>query len=165
MDRVIQKEALTRFLRKYRYVALVLLLGIVLMALPQVSEEETAQPQPVQTETSLQDALGNILSKVEGAGKVEVLLTQSSGEEILYQTDDDQTISDNSRDRRSQTVLVENSDRQKTGLVRQVNPPSYQGAIILAQGADSAVVRLSLMEAVMGATGLPSHCITILKMK
>lgn len=165
MDRVIQKEALTRFLRKYRYVALVLLLGVVLMALPQTSEEETAQPQPVQTETSLQDALGNILSKVEGAGKVEVLLTQSSGEEILYQTDDDQTISDNSRDRRSQTVLVENSDRQKTGLVRQVNPPSYQGAIILAQGADSAVVRLSLMEAVMGATGLPSHCITILKMK
>ena len=165
MDRVIQKETLTQFLKKYRYVALVLLLGVVLMALPQGAEEENAQQPPAQTETSLQDSLGNILSKVEGAGKVEVLLTQSSGEEILYQTDDDQTISENSRDRRSQTVLVEDSNRQKTGLVRQVNPPSYQGAIVLAQGADSAVVRLSLMEAVMGATGLPSHCITILKMK
>ena len=165
MDRVIQKETLTQFLKKYRYVALVLLLGVVLMALPQGAEVENAQQPPVQTEAALQDSLGNILSKVEGAWKVEVLLTQSSGEEILYQTDDDQTISESSRDMQSQTVLVEDSDRQKTGLVRQVNPPSYQGAIVLAQGADSAVVRLSLMEAVMGATGLPSHCITILKMK
>lgn len=166
MDWMTGKEAVVQTIKKYRYVAVVILAGILLMAVPQESgREATMVEKETGSEESLEAALSRILSRVAGAGNVEVLLAEKSGEQILYQTDEDQSQTDTARDLRRQTVLVEDSSRQKTGLVRQINPPVYQGAVVLAQGADNAAVRLSLVEAVMGATGLPSHCITVLKMK
>lgn len=166
MDWISCRNSLAEWIRKYRSVLLVLLAGLVLMLLP--SQEEGHQPQQ-QTQApspdSLQESLGGILSLIEGAGKVEVLLTESAGEEILYQTDDSLSTGENSSDRHRDTVMVSDSDRKETGLIRQINPPSYLGAVVLCQGADSANVRLSIVEAVMSVTGLPSNCITVLKMK
>lgn len=166
MDQRMKKDDFLRLLKKYRYAAVILLAGILLMCLPQEEKTEPAgETSLVSQEADLQESLSRILSKVEGAGKVEVLLTEKRGEEILYQTDEQRNQSDNALNQDRQTVLVENSDRQKTGLVRQVNPPVFQGAVIVSQGADSATVRLALVEAVMGATGLPSNSIKVLKMK
>ena len=61
--------------------------------------------------------------------------------------------------------MLTDSHRDQVGLVRQTIPPIYQGAIILCQGADSAAVRLAIIQAVAGATGLTSDRITVLKMK
>ena len=55
--------------------------------------------------------------------------------------------------------------RKQTGLVQQVNPPTYLGAVIVCQGADSASVRLAIVEAVGSVTGLSTDKITVLKMK
>ena len=41
----------------------------------------------------------------------------------------------------------------------------YQGAVIVCDGAGSAEIRLALTEAVRALTGIPSDCISILKMK
>ena len=102
-----------------------------------------------------------MLSRLYGAGEVEVLLTQACGEETIYQTDDNQS----REDFRTDTVIVTNQDRKETGLVKQVNAPIYLGAIVLCQGADSPQVKLSIVEAVSSATGLTSDRITVLKMK
>lgn len=156
------------YIKKYRYVALVLLAGLVLMALP---EGEDAQENTIQAkeetvcQENLEDALSQILSQIEGAGKVKVLLTEAAGEEILYQTDQDISQSDQGRDDRRETVLVTDTQRSQEGLIRQVNPPQYQGAIVLCQGAGSPAVKLSIAEAVSDATGLTFDRITVLKMK
>ena len=50
-------------------------------------------------------------------------------------------------------------------LLTQVEAPRYRGAVIVWQGGDNPTVRLSVVEAVSGATGLPSNRITVLKMK
>ena len=86
------------------------------------------------------------------------------GEEILYQCDEDSVRTEESADIRRQTVVLGGSQNQE-GLVRQINPPSYRGAVILCQGADSARVRLALVEAVSKAAGIGSDRITVLKMK
>ena len=79
----------------------------------------------------------------------------------MYQTDEDSA----SSGVRSDTVLLNGPDRSQTGLVRQVNPPTYLGAVIVCQGADSASVRLAIVEAVGSVTGLSTDKITVLKMK
>ena len=139
----------------------VLLAGIVLMLLPAQKETPAAQPVPTQPETTLQESLTEILSMVSGAGEVRVLLTEAAGEETVYQLDED---SDDSGLRR-ETVLVSDTNREKAGLVRRVNGPEYLGAVIVCQGADSAAVRLAIVEAVKSATGLSSDRISVLKMK
>lgn len=166
MDQRLKKDEFLQIAKKYRYAAVILLAGILLMCLPSEEATEIRENQKIiAEEENFQDTLSHILSMVEGAGKVEVLLTQKKGEEILYQTDEQRRQTDNALDRDQQTVLVENSERQKTGLIRQINPPVYLGAVIVSEGADSASVRLALVEAVMSATGLPSNCIMVLKMK
>ena len=161
-------ERIMDSVRKYRYVLLIALAGIFLMVLPEknASEKDAKTEQSeIITQIDLQDDLAEILSKIEGAGKVDVLLTQSEGEKILYQTDEDISTDTSSSDIRKDTVLITGNDRNETGLVRQINPPTYLGAIILCQGADKAGIRLSIVEAVMGVTGLTSDKITVLKMK
>lgn len=156
------------YIKKYRYVALVLLAGLILMVLPggNQSQEDTSKvTNPSEQPQDLQDSLAQILSQIEGAGKVKVLLTEAAGEEVLYQTDEDIDQSDQSRDVRRETVLVTDAQRSQNGLVRQVNPPQYQGAVILCQGAGSPSVKLSVVEAVSDATGLTYDRITVLKMK
>ena len=121
----------------------------------------TAEPEPIAKTQTLQEQLSDLLSRMEGAGRVEVLLTLATGEETLYQTDGDRT----SETERFDTVLVSDSGHNETGLIRQVNPPTYLGAVVLCQGADSSAVRLAITQAVANATGLGYHKITILKMK
>lgn len=154
------------WLKEYRYVLLVLFLGIVLMLLPQSKaaeegDKETPVPETV-AEESFQEQLEQLLSMVQGAGKVRVLLTEAAGERVIYQTDGEEN-SQNTK--RTDTVILSDSGRAESGLVQQILPPTYQGAVILCQGADSAAVRLALIEAVSNATGLTSDRISVLKMK
>lgn len=162
MDRLIQKEHLREAIRKYRYLLLAVLLGILFMGIPQKEQNPPAPEEPVTIRPpDLEAELAAVLSHVSGAGRVEVLLTQAEGEKTLYQTDD----TGNGTDTRSDTVLVSSADREETGLVRQILPPVYRGAVVLCQGADNAQVKLDMVEAVKTVTGLPSDRITVLKMK
>ena len=96
---------------------------------------------------------------------VQVMLTLASGEETLYQTNEDYSIGDNTNTKRSDTVTVTDAQRNETGLIRQQNPPKYLGAIVVCNGADSPEVRLAVVEAVSKVTGLGADDISVLKMK
>jgi len=160
------KQELSSALKKYKFAVLILLAGIGLMLLPtgQKSAEEAAAPQ-AQPETSAQEALEEILGQIAGAGKVKVLLTEKSGAETVYQVNEDRTTGDSREEVRREAVLVSGGSREKAGLVRKVNGPTYQGAVVVCQGADSAAVRLAIAQAVKSATGLSADCISVLKMK
>ena len=160
MDMLSGKQQLIIVIKKYQYVLLIILLGVFLMLLPSHTKESEITTE-VSTDLSqeLEEELSEILSQISGVGKTEVLLTELSGSNTIYQMDTSQ--SRNNAD----TVVIRNQSRDETGLVKQVLPPVYKGAIIVCQGADSANVRLSVVEAVKSVTGLSSACITVLKMK
>ncbi len=162
-------EKIINFIKKYKYAAIVLLIGIALMLLPGISESDTGTKQSksnneIYTE-KLDSKLADILCKVEGAGRVEVILTVAQGEQTVYQTNTNQSASDQSTDTKIDTVIVSNSTREEVGLVMRVDPVKYLGAIVLCQGADRAAVRLAVTEAVSKITGLGSDRICVLKMK
>ena len=158
------RQKLTPILQKYRYVALVLFAGIFLMLLPGGNDAQQLQTdtEPIQTQTpGFEERLEQFLCQMDGAGKVRVFLSQAAGEEIFYQLDTD-TAADSIR---QATVLVTGTDRSESGLIQRIDPPVYQGAVILCQGADNAAIRLSITQAVANATGLRTDQISVLKMK
>lgn len=167
MDTVTLSQKVAAFFTKYKYAILVLLLGLVLMGIPNrkitppASPEISQKPQTV----SMDERLIKILSQIDGAGKVEVLLSFASGEEILYQENTKRTHSDTSETDDHTTVTVTDSQRAQDGLIRQVNPPTYLGALVICQGADSPTVRLAITQAVSKITGLGADRISVLKMK
>lgn len=126
--------------------------------------QESSNRQSEETE-DLQQKLSNLLSQMAGAGRVKVLLTEATGEQIFYQEDRDTSAGDQSQTTRTDTVIVTDGTHSQEGLIRQVNPPTYLGAVVLCQGADQPSVRLAITEAVANATGLGYHKITVLKMK
>ena len=150
------------FIYKYRYALLVVLLGLALMLIPgKEATEQIPQATVIQSCPSLSEEMEKLLSSIEHAGTVKVLLTLEKGEETLYQTDEDQ----DGDSLRLDTVLITDGNRNQEGLIRQVNPPKYLGAVILCQGAESAAVRLAIVEAVSKLTGLGADRISVLKMK
>ncbi len=156
------------FIVKYKYAVLVLLAGIVLMVMPSGKKRETgsvSQKSIQQSTQSVEEQLSAILSKVKGAGDVKVMLTTRAGEEIIYQTDTNLSTDDSSAAENTDTVIVTDSDRAQSGLVRQVHSPIYQGAIVLCHGAKNPQVRLAIIDAVSKVTGLGADKISVLEMK
>ena len=155
--------------QKYKYVALVLLIGIACMMIPSMSKTKTnnASLSIVESheEDNLEQQLTVILQQTAGVGDARVLLTRGEGEETIYQTDTEKSSNETNNSVRANTVTITDSDRAQTGLIRQVNPATYLGAIVVCQGADDPQVRLSIVDAVSKATGLKANCISVLKMK
>ena len=162
MDRLAVTQRITELIKKYRFALIVLVAGIMLMLLPG-RQEEIVSPvtdNKVEAENTwnITEDLTRILEQIEGAGEVEVLLTVAAGESTIFQYDEDGS-------GRRETVIITDSGRNQSGLVHRVDPPVYQGAIIACQGADNAVVRLHIIEAVAKVTGLRTDKISVLKMK
>ncbi len=153
---------------KYKYILLVVLIGISIMIIPIGTSKENANNEisiTQQEEELLEDKLTVLLKHTDGVGDVKVLLTKGEGEEIVFQTDTDRADGQTDSTVRNNTVTITDGNRGQTGLVRQVNPPKYLGAVIVCQGADDPNVRLQIVDAVSKATGLTANRISILKMK
>lgn len=154
---------------KYKYAIVVLMIGLVLLMIPGKQSKETETLKEPMTlagqKTVSEDSLAQILQSVEGAGKVKVLLSMGTGEETVYQTDTEVSSSGDSSEQTIKTVIVTDSQRCESGLIRQINPAAYKGAIVVCQGADSPAVRLAVTQAVSKITGLGTDSICVLKMQ
>ena len=156
------------FVKKYRYVILVLLIGIGLMAIPIGSKETAQEEQPSTMQTDFADPtaqLTQVLKQIRGVGDVKLLLTLDAGAKTVYQTDQQSSSGGDSTSLRLETVIISDSQRADQGLVQQIIAPQFRGAVVVCQGADDAAVRLAVVEAVSDATGLRTDRISVVKMK
>ena len=167
MDRLELHKKIKDWFTRYRYAVLVVALGIVLMTMPTGQKKESPVPQtPSQevTAESVDEELAEILTQIQGVGKVKVMLTEATGAETIYQTDTDRSDSTDTSSVRTDTVIISGSGTE-TGLVRTVTPPTFLGAIVVCQGGDNPSVRLAVSQAVSVVTGISMDRITVLKMK
>lgn len=168
MEPIEPGKRVRELLNKYKYALLILAVGLLLMLLPQQSATATEETEPTEAAEQIQtmeQLLQDILQQVDGAGEVAVLLSEQEGEQTIYQTDTQTDTDEGSSSNRAETVIVTNADRDESGLVLRRDPPKYQGAVIVCQGADRADVRLAIVEAVQCATGLGANQICVVKMK
>ena len=82
-------EKAMKFIEKYKYVAIILLIGIVFMLIPNKDTKMEAEDSPdviTCEEITFEERLAEILKLIDGAGDVRVMLTISEGEEYIFQT-------------------------------------------------------------------------------
>jgi len=162
----------TAFFRKYQYALLVLLAGICLLMIPSNREKQSEPavvPVAVAEKESVEEQLETLLTQVDGAGRVSVMLTVAEGERTVLQTDltTEERTGDTVVEISSgvETVFSDAGGSKKEAIPVQTLGPVYQGAVVVAEGADLASVRLNLTNAVMSLTGLSADKITVIKMK
>ena len=118
---------------------------------------------------ALETKLSRILSSMEGAGRVEVILRYAAGPRTVYQTDSTQEVSEDTEGKTTavtvETVLAASGGSTEAPLTVQTMSPSFEGAVVAAEGADNATVKLNLVNAVSSLTGLGAGDITVIKMK
>ena len=156
------------YINRYKYVALIVAIGLLLLLIPfEDKSQDVKESVPVYDDQilSFEDELREILSLVSGAGRVEVMLSQMEGEEKIYQTDDNTSTGGSSEINNKKVITITDADRNQQGLVRQIIPATYKGAIIVCEGADDPNVRLNVINAVSKITGLGADKISVLKMK
>lgn len=149
--------------RGARYPLLVVLLGVLLLAWPSSAppQEESKgvdrTPAAVCDLDALEQRLARSLSRVEGVGEAEVVLTISSlGQEVLAQDESRQ-----GEEWNRTTVVLQGGDRQETTVTTQVLGPTFQGALVVCEGGGSAAVQLEVKRAVAALTGLGMDRITV----
>jgi len=162
-----KKWSIGNLWKKYKYVGLVVLAGIVLMVLP----AGTSAPDPKKDSGgfSLEDTerrMEELLGRMDGVGRVQVMLTLRSGETLSLAEDSSATLGSGGDVRQDSQVLTVNrgSGKQEV-VVTQRLYPTYQGAVVVCQGAGDSRVRLRVMETVAVLTGLSSDKISVVQWK
>ena len=142
--------------------------------------ENTNSVVQVSTDTSNdenEEKLANILSNIEGVGKVKVLLTYSQTStyvpiynENLKESNTTETDSaGGSRtveesDSQKEVIYKEDGNGNREPVTQSIISAKIEGAIITAEGANNADVKTAIVQAVEAATGLATHKIQVFKM-
>lgn len=128
------------------------------------------------TNTSLEERLEGILAKINGVGKVDVLINYSESTEIvaMYNENIKETSTEEQDESGGKRVITENDiqrdvifqedNGEKTPITQKTIMPKIEGTIITAEGAGDANVKENIIQAVSAATGLASHKIQVFQM-
>jgi len=174
---MINLKTVQKLFQKYKYLALVIGAGLVLLMWPRPDAPAAQTPEPVDGYAAfavdeMEKRLAETLSRMEGAGRVKVMLTLKSDMEVLYLEDVDEKVHTEwengqaavqDRESKGKTVLAGASGGNrpvKTGRVF----PVYQGALVVCEGAGNAQIQLQIKEAVSALTGLSGAVITVTPM-
>jgi len=170
-------ESLWSRLAKYRYVLIVILIGIIFLSWPERGEipQQTNLMPVVPAEISetaekedMARQMEEILSKMQGVGQVKVLLSVEKGEESVLSENTSlsysgQTSAPADYNRTSEPLRLSKGSGGEEVYVTQQLAPRYRGALVVCEGGGDAQVKLTVIEAVAALTGLGSDKIAVVK--
>lgn len=125
----------------------------------------------------LEETLEEVLSSMEGAGKVKVMVTLESSGEAVIEKDvmiqragttevDAAGGSRNTTDisEQEETVFEESKEHIQRPYVKRIDAPRVKGVLIAVQGGHNANVVKNITEAIQALFGIEAHKIKIVKM-
>lgn len=160
-------------LLRYKYALLVAAAGVALLLWPESPAaslgggQEAAQTSAGAEDAAreMEEAMEDILEKIQGVGRVDVMLTLQSGGERILAADSALRYSGSTQapddyDRSSETVTVSGDGGQDVVVTQEIYP-QYRGALVVCEGGGSDGVRLQVVEAVSALTGLGSDRVAV----
>ena len=172
------KERILRIIEKLtpeRRRTLIVALGIVGLLLiflssflptTEQSEQSRAEPPASTSEVDyrreLEDELREMISSIEGAGDVRVMITMDSTAEDVYAVDktesetkrSGESESDVQRSEENEYVIIKGKDGSEQTVVKKQKMPEIRGVLVVCTGGASAVTREKVTAAVAVALGI-----------
>lgn len=146
----------------------------------QMSPSQTVQTNVETTESyvrQLEQRLEQLLSHVEGAGMVQVMITvQASKEKIVLKDLDYRQETTTEQDGAGGVRTIVQTEQQEESIKKQTSgeelpyvikelEPKVEGVVVIAEGSKKGTVDLDIVEAVQALFDLPAHKIKVLKME
>lgn len=117
----------------------------------------------------IEQRLSELLSKVEGAGQVSVMVYADTGSEQVPAYNNEQDTRNDERADGKSSEISENRQLALSGkdepVILKVIIPQIKGVVVVAEGADDILIKSQLNNAVCTLLGIPEHRVQILKHK
>lgn len=140
------------------------------------SIEEIETSSNTKTEDTTVKNLEEILTKINGVGKVKVMLTYSQTSQTvpLYNQDSSEKNTEEN-DKQGGTrkitetdtkteIIYQEENGKKVPITQSIISPKIEGAIITAEGAGNASIKTNIVQAVEAVTGVATHKIQVFEM-
>ena len=126
--------------------------------------------------TALENKLEQTIEGMEGAGKVDVMITlKYNGEKILdknqpYESEEETNTEENKESKKNriqnnqETVLVETEGNTEPIIVRELYP-DIEGVVVVCEGGDNSALTVKIKEAVQALFSIDAHKIVVCKSK
>lgn len=125
-------------------------------------------------EYDLQTELEDILSKMNGIGKVDVLITYSQTSTVvpMYSETQSSTVTEETdsgggtRKQESSNINKEViTDGNSEAITQTVMLPKVEGAIVIAEGGGNVTTKANIIQAVAAVTGLATYKVQVFEMQ
>ena len=169
-------ELLGKLPKQNRKLVIIVVCGLVAVGLIAASEfgtrkkaddssEETQSKLDCEYERELEARLEDILSSIDGVGRVNVMVKISSSEKNEFAKDSvSSSDSDGDRKQDSQYVVIKGKTNEE-GILIGREYPEVQGVIVVCQGGNNSTVRSVITDAVSSLLGISMNSISVSKMK
>lgn len=155
-----------------KVLVIIFIVGIGLMMLPgggTSGKEEVVEQQQIDSaayKNEIEKQLKTILSSVQGAGKVDVMVTLEDEGTTVFAADEKSDSQDKEgamQDTNEKTYVLKNdAGGGESPVVLQKNMPAVSGVLVVAPGANDAEVKSKLFNAVCALLGVKAHRVEVL---
>lgn len=161
-------EKLTEFivkLKKDKKTALIIfsaILGMLLILFSGTPAEKTEKASESKTEEMIEweEKLQKLLSSVEGAGRVKVMITYETSDEEVFAYNKDESFRENEEKFSSDYILVENNGSE-TGLRLKTVYPEVKGVAVVCDGADDPVTKEQIISVISALFDISTKNISV----
>lgn len=145
------------------------------------TQNEGKQSEEQQLNTyieNMETRLTNVLSQVDGIGKVQVMITAKATQEKVVLKDapykkttvkeeDSTGATRESKETTSEegTILEKQQDGSESPYITKELQPEIEGVVVIAEGAAQKQIEAEINDAVVALFSVPSHKIKVMKMK
>ena len=143
------------------------------------NEEKQSEEQQLNTYIeNMETRLTNVLSQVDGIGKVQVMITAKATQEKVVLKDapykkttvkeeDSTGATRESKETTSEegTILEKQQDGSESPYITKELQPEIEGVVVIAEGAAQKQIEAEINDAVVALFSVPSHKIKVMKMK
>lgn len=159
--------------KKLAFIIILGLCGIILICISEVSNTKTVSDE-VETQSNaadeteyvekLEERLTDIISSIEYAGQVKVMVTLKGSNENVYAVNENIKNDENSNNYSNNYVIIDNKNI-KEGIRIKVLEPEIRGVAVVCTGGDNPQVVEQITKAVTTVLGIGSNKVSVSKMK
>lgn len=170
-------------------ILIIIMVGIlfVIISIPTKSSSPSTSPisdtstntnstSTIDYEKYLENKIETLLVKVQGVGKVKVMVTikassqkvlvnqDTYSENIVKETDSDGGLRESNEKSGSQSYLTSDTGNGNEPYVSQEKSPEVEGVMVIAEGGSNATVVVDITNAISALLSVPVHKVQVLKM-
>lgn len=166
IEELLQKTERMPAGKKIKYIVIAVIIAVILALYFSTTGGTSSSPASVSADTAyVESRLEKVLSQVDGAGDVSVVITYESSNVLVPAMSEDSKETFDSAS--GNTTRSDKKEIVKTGgsdaLILQENLPKVRGVVVVADGAGDIGVRMRLLNAVRTALDISSDKIEVLK--